>query len=109
MTQPSVTNKRRHRARDDRQFATDIYLYNKFQPDRGECDIDREVFTREFSGRLTRERYKRIDRFCRAASRPLKYRCGHDYDCCGCVFAMSMSFTYKQNLVVIRVIYYRNY
>lgn len=108
MTHPSVTHKR-HRPQDDRQFAHDIYFGNKFQPDRGECDIDREVFTREFSGRLTRARYKLIDRFCRAASRRFKYRCGHDYDCCGCVFAVSMSFQYKQNLVVIHLTYHRNY
>lgn len=72
-------------------------------------DFDRTVYVREFSGRMTKERYKKLSHICRYYSQPPKYRCGHDYDCCGCLCGQYMTFTYKYNQVVITLVQDFNY
>jgi hypothetical protein len=62
---------------------------------------------RKFSGRMTKARYKILSRYCRKMI--YRQRCGHDYDCCGCVFAEYYEFDYKQNQVIIYHSIHRNY
>lgn len=64
-------------------------------------DFDYVVYQRCFSGKLTKERYKTLHSLCRIYSRRPRYRCGHEWDCCGCLCGQNMSFTYKKNQVVI--------
>lgn len=65
------------------------------------CDIDYREYERTFSGRMTKKRWQIIDRFCRLQSYRPTYRCGHEWDCCGCFCGQNMSFTYNRNQVVI--------
>ena len=64
-------------------------------------DYDYRCYERVFTGRMTKARWKIIDRFCRLHSFRPRYRCGHDWDCCGCFCGQSMSFEYKHNQVSI--------
>lgn len=70
-------------------------------------DMDTAIHTREFSGRMTKARWKLIDRYCRTMT--WITRCHHDWDCCGCNFAQSVGFTYEFNLVRITVYNEFNY
>lgn len=70
-------------------------------------DMDTAIFVREFSGRITARRWKIISSFCRKHC--WRVRCGHEYDCCGCLFAQDVNFTYKQNQVVITITQHFNY
>jgi hypothetical protein len=80
--------------------------YKKFRPT--ETDMDRREYTRQFTGRMTKERYSIIDRYCRKASYTTGY-CGHEWDCCGCLCSQSLSFTYKQNQTIITLVQTFNY
>lgn len=71
-------------------------------------DYDTAECTRSFSGRMTKARWKRLDRICRA-NRLSRMNCGHDWDCCGCLCGQYMSFTYKHNQVVITIYQSFNY
>lgn len=64
-------------------------------------DYDYRQYQRIFSGRMTKNRWKIIGQFCRKHSYRPHYRCGHDWDCCGCFCGQSMWFEYKHNQVVI--------
>lgn len=66
-----------------------------------ESDFDYRTYERTFSGRMTKARWKIIDSFCRAHSYHPRYRCGHDYDCCGCFCGQGMKFTYKHNQITV--------
>lgn len=77
---------------------------------------DREDFagSRLITGRLTKKRYKLIKRSLRARNRAFDEdyshgRCGHDYDCCGCVFAEKYSMRVVGNKIVIIHFQSRNY
>ncbi len=65
------------------------------------------VYERKFSGRLTRKRYKLLDSLTR--KRSYRENCGHEWDCCGCVFAVCYSFVYRNNQVIVRMVQFRNY
>lgn len=93
---------------DDRKYMENTYEGRKFKDDE-DSDYDRNHYIRQFSGRMTKRRYKILSHFCRYYSRPFRYRCGHDWDCCGCVFAISMYFEYKQNQVTVHLVHHRNY
>jgi hypothetical protein len=64
-----------------------------------ESEMDYRVYERSFSGRLTRARYKLLDRFCRMKT--FHQNCGHEYDCCGCLSHQRLTFSYKHNLLTI--------
>jgi len=64
-------------------------------------DADYRQYQRVFTGRMTKRRWKIIDRFCRLNTFRPHYRCGHDWDCCGCFCGQSMDFEYSRNQVVI--------
>jgi hypothetical protein len=74
-----------------------------------ESEMDYRIYERIFSGRMTKRRYKIIESFCRRYTYRPYYNCGHEYDCCGCFCGQNMSFTYKQNQVVIRFTQSFNY
>lgn len=55
-------------------------------------------------GQLTKKRYLRIKRYAKAHTNTAPYgrsesghayRCGHDYDCCGCLCSERMYVDYK--------------
>lgn len=74
-----------------------------------ESDYDYRIYERVFTGRMTKLRLKIIDRFCRLHSYHPHYRCGHEWDCCGCFCGQSMSFEYNHNQVTIRFTQSFNY
>jgi hypothetical protein len=62
---------------------------------------------KRFSGKLTKSRYKLLSRYCRQHS--WRSNCSHEWDCCGCVFRVSMAFTYRHNQVSVFLTESRNY
>ena len=70
-------------------------------------DIDQDTLVRRFSGRLTKARYKAINRYCRRHT--WRQNCSHEWDCCGCTFAEYLHFEYKQNQVSVFMTIHRNY
>lgn len=62
-------------------------------------DYDYRIFERTFTGKMTKYRYKKLDRFCRRNS--WRSHCHHEYDCCGCQCAQNMSLTYSKNQISI--------
>lgn len=79
-----------------------------YEEDRdGEPSEDTSV--RRFTGRMTKGRWKAIRRWCRTHSWRREGHCHHDYDCCGCLFATHVWFTYKHNQVSVFITQHRNY
>lgn len=83
-----------------------------------ESDYDYNVSQRQFSGKLTKNRYKAINRYVRKINNThiygtspngYAYRCGCEHDCCGCLSSQSLEFTYKYNQVVLTFIQTYNY
>lgn len=72
-------------------------------------DDDAETYQRVFSGRLTKGRYKALQRYCKSRTRSGFGYCGHDWDCCGCVCRTEMELAYKHNLVTLTYIEHRNF
>lgn len=70
-----------------------------------ESEFDRKIVSREFSGRMTKQRYKLLSRFCRINS--FYSRCCCEHDCCGHLVNQRMEFNYKHNLVTVTIT--RNY
>jgi len=70
-------------------------------------DYDYKVFYKLLKGKLTKCRYKMLDRFCRKNS--FQSSCGHSYDCCGCVCGQKVSFIHnpatQKTLITISVSY----
>lgn len=73
-------------------------------------DFDYKVSERTFSGKMTKTRYKIIDRYVRKLNNThiygtsrngYAYRCGCKHDCCGCLSSQNMQFTYKHNQVTL--------
>ena len=55
-------------------------------------DIDYRTYEYPIEGRMTRLRYKILSRYTRKKS--WREDCGHEWDCCGCMFAERMSLSY---------------
>lgn len=70
-------------------------------------DIDYVASERKFSGRMTKGRWKIISRWARANTR--SYRCGHEWDCCGCVSSTYADAFYTKNQVTIYLVSRFNY
>lgn len=62
---------------------------------------DYRRFERSFSGRMTKQRWKIISRFCRRQTYTIPVY--SDYDCTGQCCGQSMQFEYKLNQVVVRL------
>jgi len=62
---------------------------------------DYNQYQRVFTGRMTKARWEIIHRFCRMHTFNPEYRCGHEWDCCGCFCGQRMSFKYSRNQTVI--------
>lgn len=63
-------------------------------------DMDFVTQKRYLTGRMTKKRWKIIDRYCRRMT--YSNRCHHEWDCCGCLTGMDTSFTYQHNQVTIK-------
>jgi len=72
-----------------------------------DSDMDYKTYQRTFSGRLTKLRYKIIQRWVRVKS----YRtyCGHEWDCCGCLHSQNAHFKYERNQVTVTLTQSFNY
>lgn len=70
--------------------------------------IERKVYIRSFSGRMTKTRWNIIMRYCRKRSFS-NYECGCSYDCCGHLCEQRLELSYKHNQVVIRATRLFNY
>ncbi len=62
-----------------------------------DCDTINEI--RQFSGRMTKLRWKIISRYVRKMY--WRESCNHEWDCCGCVFMEYGNFSYSKNQVTI--------
>jgi hypothetical protein len=69
---------------------------------------ERRVMVREFSGRMTKKRWKRLQRWARINTKDHGH-CGHEHDCCGCMYKVEASVSYKFNQVTITLIGHYNY
>lgn len=64
---------------------------------------DERVCERILTGRLTKARYKIIERYARKHRRSQSdiygegFRCGHEHDCCGCLVGEWMSTKYTRH------------
>lgn len=72
-----------------------------------EAESDYEVAVYSFSGRMTKLRWKILDRYCRNHSRSMW--CGCQHDCCGCISSTNMHLQYKHNLVTLTYTLNYNY
>lgn len=70
-----------------------------YDPSTDEGEFDSQTFMREFTGRMTKKRWKIIQSVCRRHCKHLPCDCEHD--CCGCVCGKHMSADYKHNQVTI--------
>lgn len=70
-------------------------------------DIDFHTFQKVLDGRITKNRYKLLDRWVRSQNK--KYHCGHDWDCCGCLHSTSATLLVTPNKAEILVTYSYNY
>lgn len=65
-----------------------------------EGDMDYNVSQYSFSGKMTKLRWKLLDRYVRKNSFSGS-NCGHEWDCCGCLCSRTISLTYSANQVTI--------
>jgi hypothetical protein len=63
--------------------------------------MDYRVYEHIIDGRMTKLRYKIINRYARKNS--WREHCGHEWDCCGCMFARGMELEYKNNKWVLEM------
>ena len=70
-------------------------------------DYDYKIYSRSFSGKMTKKRYKQLYHFCRLNS--YSQHCHHEWDCCGCLHNQTLSFTYKHNQAIITLTQSFNY
>jgi hypothetical protein len=55
-------------------------------------DMDWRRYEHPIEGRMTKLRYKILSRYARKKS--WRESCGHEWDCCGCMFSEGMSLSY---------------
>lgn len=55
-------------------------------------DMDYRVYEHRIEGRMTKSRYKILSRYVRVKS--WREGCGHEWDCCGCMFAENLKLNY---------------
>lgn len=70
-------------------------------------DMDIELAIRPIVGNVTKERFKTLYRIARKHTESL--RCGHDWDCCGCVCRRYVDVVRHNGVLSIRVEQHRNY
>jgi hypothetical protein len=70
-------------------------------------DMDYRVYEHVIDGRMTKSRYKIINRYARKSS--WREHCGHEWDCCGCMFARRMELKYKNNKWILGMVESFNY
>jgi hypothetical protein len=73
-----------------------------------ESDIDYSIYKRVFSGKITKKRYLKINKYCRKKSFRAT-NCGCSYDCCGCLSSQKLTFEYKQNQIIVILNHSFNY
>jgi len=66
-------------------------------------EFDSQTQKREFKGKMTPMRWEAIKQYVKRFNRENKpdRRCGHDWDCCGCVTRNYMEISFEPQTVVI--------
>ncbi len=62
-------------------------------------ELDNCLYERTFIGRMTKQRYKLISRYCRKQTK--EFNCGCSYDCCGHMYSQRVSFEFKYNMLTV--------
>lgn len=88
-------------------YEIERYVNDKKFKHTNDSDYEYAIFTRSFTGRMTKLRYRIIAHFCR--SRSFSSHCSHEYDCCGCMHSQRLDFTYKHNQVIVTLTMSFNY
>ena len=70
-------------------------------------DMDYITYQKTLEGNITKKRYKLLDRWVRSQNK--NYRCGHDWDCCGCLSSVRADLVIAKNKAEISVSYSYNY
>jgi hypothetical protein len=70
-------------------------------------DESSRLFEKTLIGKITKNRYKVLSSYVRRKS--YRQHCGCEWDCCGCVFAVSYSLQMTNNQVTIQMVESRNY
>lgn len=70
-------------------------------------DESSSLFEKTLIGRVTKKRYRMLSSYVRRKS--YTTHCGHEWDCCGCLFAVSYVLKANNNQVTIQMIESRNY
>lgn len=70
-------------------------------------DESSSLFEKTLIGRITKNRYKVLSSYVRSKS--YSQHCGCEWDCCGCVFAVSYKLQVTNNQVKIQMVESRNY
>lgn len=86
--------------------------FDKFKPyedEEHQNDIDVLHSVRTFSGKMTKLRWKILNRFARTRTVSSFGGCGHQWDCCGCLCSQHVSVSYKHNKVKIIFTQHFNY
>jgi len=66
-----------------------------------DADMDYRTYEHTIDGRMTKLRYKIINRYARKNS--WREHCGHEWDCCGCMFARNVELEYQNNKWTLRM------
>jgi len=69
-------------------------------------DISSSLYEKTLIGKVTKNRYKILSSYLRRKS--YRQHCGHEWDCCGCVFAVSFSLQATNNQFTIQMVESRN-
>jgi hypothetical protein len=98
--------------------------FKPYYGEEGDYDYEPSETTvvREFTGRITKKRYKIIMAYARKLTdtapygyspNGYRYSCGHEYDCCGCLVSehghAQFAKHWKGNKVKVFYTQYRNY
>lgn len=65
-----------------------------------DSDIDRLTRTKTLTGRMTKLRYKLLNRWVRNHSKVYPH-CGHEWDCCGCAHSSFSTLEITHNSATI--------
>lgn len=70
----------------------------------GKSDIDRETYYKVLKGRITKARYKALDRFARRNSNDIPVY--SSYDCTGQLCGIYTDIVYGKNKVLIKITFH---
>lgn len=79
---------------------------NKWELEMAGGDVN--ILVRQINGRITKARYKLINRWARKNSVRSEY-CGHAHDCCGCHVRTWVDVEFTKNSATLTMTEYFNY